>query len=194
MTDVARTSDTTRSSFNNLKTFSSEPCPRTAGQRDYARNRAITALLCHCSGMRHNSDERLLEDGAAGFRAVQDGGILQGVSFLLPIEFDLDATFLGAVTGVWAASRRGYDLVGVLVLATVTSVGGGLMRDAIFIAQMPIVVQDARYLWAILSAVLVGALTYRWSERGVHLFSYTDALAMGVYGVYGANWAMISGI
>jgi uncharacterized membrane protein YeiH len=119
---------------------------------------------------------------------------LQGVSFLLPIEFDLVATFLAAITGVWAASRRGYDLVGVLVLATVTSVGGGLMRDAIFIAQMPIVVQDARYLWAILAAVLVGSLTYRWSERGVHLFSYTDALAMGVYGVYGANWAMISGI
>ena len=44
------------------------------------------------------------------------------------------------------------------------------------------------------AAVLVGSLTYRWSERGVHLFSYTDALAMGVYGVYGANWAMISGI
>jgi uncharacterized membrane protein YeiH len=122
------------------------------------------------------------------------GGILQGVAFLLPIEFDLAATFLAATTGVWAASRRGYDLVGALVLATVTSVGGGLLRDAIFIAQMPIVVQDARYLWTILAAVLVGSLTYRWSERGVHLFSYTDALAMGVYGVYGANWALISGL
>jgi uncharacterized membrane protein YeiH len=119
---------------------------------------------------------------------------LQGVSFLLPIEFDLVATFLAAVTGVWAASRRGYDLVGAFMLAVVTSVGGGLLRDGIFIAQMPVVMQDARYLWAITTALVVGSFTYRWSERVAHVFSYTDALAMGVYGVYGANWALISGL
>jgi uncharacterized membrane protein YeiH len=119
---------------------------------------------------------------------------VEGVSFLLPIEFDLVATFLAALTGVWAASRRGYDLVGAFMLALVTSVGGGLLRDAIFIAQMPLVMQDARYLWSISAAVLIGMLTYRWSERVAHIFSYTDALAMGVYGVYGASWALISGI
>jgi len=119
---------------------------------------------------------------------------LEGVSFLLPIEFDLAATFLAALTGVWAASRRGYDLVGAFMLALVTSVGGGLLRDSVFIAQVPLVMQDARYLGAISAALVVGALTYRWSERVSHLFSYTDALAMGVYGVYGANWALISGI
>lgn len=135
-----------------------------------------------------------MEDGAAASGAVRDGGILQGVSFLLPIEFDLAATFLAAITGVWAASRRGYDLVGAFMLAVVTSVGGGLLRDAVFIAQVPVVMQDARYLWAILAALLVGTLTYRWSERAAHVFSYTDALAMGVYGVYGANWALISGL
>ncbi|HKA38804.1 MAG TPA: TRIC cation channel family protein [Burkholderiales bacterium] len=119
---------------------------------------------------------------------------MEGVSFLLPIEFDLAATFLAALTGVWAASRRGYDLVGAFMLALVTSVGGGLLRDSVFIAQVPLVMQDARYLGAISAALVVGALTYRWSERVSHLFSYTDALAMGVYGVYGANWALISGI
>src|SRR5688572_30154756 len=82
------------------------------------------------------------------FLKVHPGGILQGVSFLLPIEFDLAATFLAALTGVWAASRRGYDLVGAFMLAIVTGVGGGLLRDAVFIAQMPVVMQDARYLWA----------------------------------------------
>ena len=119
---------------------------------------------------------------------------MQGVTFLLPIEFDLAATFLAALTGVWAASRRGYDLVGAFMLAVVTSVGGGLMRDAIFIAQVPLVMQDARYLWAISAALVIGTLTYRWSERVAHAFSYLDGLAMGVYGVYGANWALIAGI
>jgi uncharacterized membrane protein YeiH len=119
---------------------------------------------------------------------------VQEISFLLPIEFDLAATFLAAITGVWAASRRGYDLVGAFMLALVTSVGGGLLRDAVFIAQMPLVMQDARYVWSISAALVVGTLTYRWSERISHIFSYTDALAMGVYGVYGASWALVSGI
>ena len=119
---------------------------------------------------------------------------MQGVSFLLPIEFDLAATFFAAVTGAWAASRRGYDLVGAFMLALVTSIGGGLLRDAVFIAQVPLAMQDARYLWTILAALVVGTFTYRYSERIAHLFSYTDALAMGVYGVYGANWALISGL
>lgn len=119
---------------------------------------------------------------------------MQGVSFLLPIEFDLVATFLAAITGVWAASRRGYDLVGAFMLALVTSIGGGLLRDSVFIVQVPLAMQDPRYLWTILAAVAIGALTYRYSERINHLFSYTDALAMGVYGVFGANWALIAGL
>jgi uncharacterized membrane protein YeiH len=119
---------------------------------------------------------------------------MQGVSFLLPIEFDLAATFLAAVTGVWAASRRGYDLVGASMLAIATGIGGGLLRDSVFIVQVPLAMQDARYLWTILAAVAVGVVTYRFSERMDHLFSYTDALAMGVYGVYGANWALIAGL
>jgi uncharacterized membrane protein YeiH len=119
---------------------------------------------------------------------------MQGVSFLLPIEFDLVATFLAALTGVWAASRRGYDLVGAFMLALVTSIGGGLLRDSVFIVQVPLAMQDARYLWTILAAVAIGSLTYRYSERIAHLFSYTDALAMGVYGVFGANWALIAGL
>jgi uncharacterized membrane protein YeiH len=117
-----------------------------------------------------------------------------GVSFLLPIEYDLLATFLGAVTGAWAGSRRGYDLVGVGMLAFVTSVGGGLLRDAIFVMQIPVVMEDRRYLWAILAAILVGTLTHGYAERFQRLFAYTDALALGVYGIFGANRALIAGI
>ena len=46
---------------------------------------------------------------------------LPGVSFLLPIEFDLTATFLAAIAATWAASRRGYDIVGVCMLAFASS-------------------------------------------------------------------------
>ena len=119
---------------------------------------------------------------------------MPGVSFLLPIQFDLAATFLAAIASTWAASRRGYDLVGVCMLAFVGSVGGGLLRDTVFIMQVPVVMQHASYLWAILLGVLSGLLTYRYAERFTNLFAYTDALSLGVYGVYGANRALIAGL
>ena len=119
---------------------------------------------------------------------------MPGIPFLLPIEFDLAATFLAAITGVWMATRRGYDLVGAFILAFVTGVGGGLLRDAVFIKQIPLVMQDARYLWVVLAAVVVGTWTHRLAERFEHLLAYVDALGIGVYGVVGANKAMIAGI
>ena len=119
---------------------------------------------------------------------------MPGIPFLLPIEFDLAATFLMALTGVWLAARRGYDLVGAFMLAFVTGVGGGLLRDAVFIKQIPLAMQDARYLWAVTAAVVVGIASHRVAERFEQSIAYVDALAIGVYGVVGANKAMIAGI
>jgi uncharacterized membrane protein YeiH len=119
---------------------------------------------------------------------------MPGVSFLLPIEFDLAAVFLLATTGVWAASRRGYDVIGAFVLAFVSGVGGGLLRDSIFLQEIPLVMQDPRYLWAVFAALVVGGLTDRVADRFKHLIAYVDAVAIGVYGVYGANKALISGL
>jgi uncharacterized membrane protein YeiH len=99
-----------------------------------------------------------------------------------------------ALTGVWVASRRGYDLVGAFMLAFVTGVGGGLLRDAVFIKQIPLVMQDARYLWAVTAAVVFGVLSHRVAERFERSIAYVDALAIGVYAVVGANKAMIAGI
>ncbi|HJS37418.1 MAG TPA: TRIC cation channel family protein [Burkholderiales bacterium] len=117
-----------------------------------------------------------------------------GVAFQLPIWFDLGAVFLLALTGVWAAGRRGYDVVGAFIMAFVTGVGGGLLRDAVFLQEIPLVMQDVRYLWAVIAAVLVGALTHRLADRFEQGISYVDATATGAYGVYGANKALLAGL
>lgn len=117
-----------------------------------------------------------------------------GVAFQLPIWFDLGAVFLLALTGVWAAGRRGYDVVGAFIMAFVTGVGGGLLRDAVFLQEIPLVMQDVRYLWAVTAAVLVGALTYRLADRFEQAIGYVDAAATGAYGVYGANKALLAGL
>src|SRR5262245_17546320 len=119
---------------------------------------------------------------------------MPGVSCLLPIWFDLAAVFLFALTGVWAASRRGYDVVGAFMLAFVTGVGGGLLRDALFLMEYPLVIQDARYLWAVLAAVLVGAVAERFADRAEVTIAYVEAAAIGVYAVYGANKSLVAGL
>lgn len=118
---------------------------------------------------------------------------MPGVSFLLPIWFDLAAVFLFALTGVWAATRRGYDIVGAFVLAFVTGVGGGLLRDGVFLQEIPAVLRDGRFLWAVLAAVAIGILANRVADRFSALLAYVDALAIGVYAVYGANKSLVAG-
>ena len=114
--------------------------------------------------------------------------------FVLPIQFDLAATFLMAMTGVWAASRRGYDIVGAFTLAFVSGVGGGLLRDSVFLVQPPAVMQHPLYLIAIVFAVAVGIAFYRLTLRFERLMAYVDAVALAVYAVVGADKALAAGI
>src|SRR5262249_995841 len=100
------------------------------------------------------------------------------------------ATFLMAMTGVWAASRRGYDAVGAFALALVSGVGGGLLRDCVFLNQSPAMLEDPRYLVAVLAAVLIGGAAQRLAHRVESLIAYVDALAIGVYAVVGSDKAM----
>ena len=116
-----------------------------------------------------------------------------GVSFLLPIQFDLAAVFLFALTGVWAATKRGYDIVGAFTLAFVTGVGGGLLRDGIFLQEVPVMIRDGRFIWAVLAALVVGGLAQRLADRFQLLIAYVDAAAIGVYAVYGANKSLVGG-
>lgn len=114
--------------------------------------------------------------------------------FLLPIEFELAATFLMAMTGVWAANRRDYDAVGAFTLALVSGMGGGLLRDSVLLVQQPVLMRDPRFLVAVLAAVAVGALFYRAALRFERLMAYVDAIAVGVYAVVGADKALGAGI
>ncbi len=115
--------------------------------------------------------------------------------FALPIYIDLSATFLYGVTGALVAINRKYDIVGVFVLALVTGVGGGLIRDGIFIQNgPPAVMTDSRYLTVILVSCFVAAI---FTTRMTHLrgaFLWADALGVGAYAVVGVARSFGAGL
>ncbi len=114
--------------------------------------------------------------------------------FQLPIYFDLSAIFLFALTGAWVAIRRHHDFVGVFVLALLTGVGGALIRDGMFLQEVPAVLRDERYLYAVLAAALLGGLTYRLARRFERVIAAVDALGLGAYAVVGMQKSFAAGL
>jgi uncharacterized membrane protein YeiH len=110
-------------------------------------------------------------------------------TFTLPTWFDLAATFAFAVTGALVAIRRGYDIVGVFFLALVSGIGGGLIRDAVFLprnAATPLLT-DARYIMLIVGATIVGSWFGRHLKRIRRVVALIDALGLGAYAAFGTQ-------
>lgn len=118
--------------------------------------------------------------------------------FQLPPFFDYGATFVWAISGALLAARRGYAILGILTLALVSSAGGGLLRDGIFISDgPPALVRTPFYLWLIGMAALLVILFGRQIERLPHAQSallLTDALGLGAYATVGMGRAFAAGI
>ncbi len=51
--------------------------------------------------------------------------------------FDVVATLFWAISGAMLGARRGFDILGIFIVAMVSSVGGGLLRDGFFLQDGP---------------------------------------------------------
>ena len=117
-------------------------------------------------------------------------------TFQLPALVDLGATFAFALTGALAAVKRGYDIVGVFFLALVSSIGGGLIRDAVFIpgtTPTPLLT-DARYIEVIVAATVVCALFGSRVKHFHRIIAIIDALGLGAYAAFGTQKALFAGL
>jgi uncharacterized membrane protein YeiH len=118
--------------------------------------------------------------------------------FLLPPFFDYGATFLWAVTGALVGARRGYDFIGIFIVAMVSATGGGLLRDGIFLQNgPPVLVTSPVYLLIVLAGTLIVMLFGKRVEKikGFEaVVSLVDALGLGAYAVVGINRAMLQAL
>lgn len=105
---------------------------------------------------------------------------------------DLLGVAVFAVTGALAAGRKKMDGIGVGVLALVTAIGGGTLRD-LLLARKVFWVEDQRYLIVIIGAAVATMLTARlWASLEKPLV-FADALGLALFAVIGAQRALDAG-
>lgn len=116
--------------------------------------------------------------------------------FQLPVWFDLGATFAFALTGTLGAMKRGYDIVGVFFLALASGLGGGLIRDGVFIqgAGTTPLLTDPRYIEVVAIATIFGALFGREIKRFHRMVAVIDALGLGAYAAFGTQKSLQAGL
>ena len=106
---------------------------------------------------------------------------------LLILEFIGVGVF--AVSGALAAGRKKLDLLGVVVIATVTALGGGTVRDVLLDRHPVFWIAQPRYLYVSLAAALVTVIYTRHFRPPDRSLAYADAVGLAMFTVSGAQIA-----
>jgi uncharacterized membrane protein YeiH len=116
--------------------------------------------------------------------------------FQLPMLFDYFATFLWALSGAIVGMHKRYDFAGVLVIALLSSTGGSLLRDGIFLHRQPPVLVDGWYIPLILLATTVASLFRQKIARSsvLNMISVIDAVGIPAFAVVGMQLSLRAGV
>ena len=110
------------------------------------------------------------------------------------VVLELLGVFVFALSGASLAVEKQLDLFGVLVLAAVTALGGGLLRDVLLGDTPPVVLRESRYLVVALVAgisVFLGAAQLEHIAAPVRVF---DAAGLGLFVATGTAKALHAGL
>lgn len=104
---------------------------------------------------------------------------------------DMAGVIVFALSGVMLACRSRMDPFGMLVLAAVTGIGGGTLRDLVLGVRPVFWVTDPTYLWVILATVGLAILGFHYIHRLSRGFlPVADAFGLALFVVIGAHKAL----
>lgn len=112
---------------------------------------------------------------------------------MLLYVFDLMGVAVFAVSGALAAGRKRLDLFGVLVLAAITAIGGGTLRDLLLDRHPIFWMQDPSYLGVICVAALLTVAYVRHRPAPGRALLVADALGLALFAISGARIAEAAG-
>ncbi len=97
-----------------------------------------------------------------------------------------------ALTGFYAARKKGMDLIGVYSLGMVTALGGGSLRDIILNRHPLFWIQHYEYAILLLALAIASSMVEQgvFDRKGVHeMVLALDALGLGSFSASGASLA-----
>jgi uncharacterized membrane protein YeiH len=115
----------------------------------------------------------------------------------VPLNFihiiDILGTFSFATAGAAAAMEKKLDPFGVLILAFVTAIGGGTIRD-VLIGAFPVAwLGSATTIWVIITGAIVALLFGSYLKKMNSLLFLFDALGLGLFTLIGIQKGIIYG-
>lgn len=113
--------------------------------------------------------------------------MLDSHSVLLSLVYFLDifGTAVFAVTGSFKAIEHRYDIVGIIIVATVTGTAGGIIRDVLFGILLPNALINPMYITVTIIAGISVFFLYRKLSSQRKLFIIFDAIGLGVFTLTG---------
>lgn len=110
-----------------------------------------------------------------------------------PLWIELPAVIAGALAGALFGQKRGLDVIGILALALVSGLGGGILRD-VLLSRVPLALQDPWYLWVVAAAALLGAFFAQVVNRLRFGLLLVDAVSLALFSVIGAQGGLSAGL
>ncbi|AOZ73340.1 hypothetical protein BK816_08700 [Boudabousia tangfeifanii] len=98
---------------------------------------------------------------------------------------DLTGVFLNGIIGGRLARQKRFDAVGFLVLAILSGMGGGIIRDVMLQAGPPFALTDKYYLYIAMAGALTALLFRLGSKWAVRFVIVADGVVLGVWAATG---------
>ena len=130
-------------------------------------------------------------DGSSRRRALEYAA---GMSSTLLLVLDLVGIGVFAVAGALAAVAARFDLFGVVTVAVVNAIGGGMVRDALLGATPAAALRDWRYLAIPLICALIVFVAHPALAKVTETIVIIDALGLGIFAAAGTQKALRFGL
>lgn len=106
------------------------------------------------------------------------------------VVVDIVGTLMFAISGALAAGEKRFDLMGVAIIAFVTAVGGGTIRD-LLIGSHPVGwMQSYHYVVITIIGVLLVFFLHKQLQRFRTSFFLFDAIGLGTFAIAGMEKAL----